>query len=54
MNKNAPSTKNFLLSGGNWFACTSPPLRNNAYMNIRILSDGKQGHLNQSLGWRRP
>ena len=50
MNKNAPSTKNFLLSGGNWIACTSPPLHNNAYMNIRILSDGKQGHLNKSLG----
>ena len=50
MNKNAPSTKNFLLSGGNWIACTPPPLHNNAYMNIRILSDGKQGHLNQSLG----
>lgn len=27
-----------------------PPLHNAAYMNIRILSDGKQGHLNQSLG----
>ena len=50
MNKSMPPTKNFLLSGGNWIACTPPPLHNAAYMNIRILSDGKQGHLNQSLG----
>ena len=50
MNKSVPPTKNFLLSGGNWIACTPPPLHNAAYMNIRILSDGKQGHLNQSLG----
>lgn len=53
MNKSVPPTKNFLLSGGNWIACTPPPLHNAAYMNIRILSDGKQGHLNQSLGWRK-
>lgn len=50
MNKSMSPTKNFLLSGGNWIACTPPPLHNAAYMNIRILSDGKQGHLNQSLG----
>ena len=28
MDKSAPSTKNFLQSGGNWIACTLPPLHN--------------------------